>query len=144
MLTSYDIIAHGPQGLVAVFQTHSGTGTTKEWAAEFRANLSAHVGLPDSRYFAILTPDKLYLWTQGTPPDALPTFEVDVLPILEPYYARIGATAGKMGPLVFDSVMASWLDEVAYFPSPESTRGLEHTGFVEAMRNADVDLGDAA
>jgi hypothetical protein len=143
MFTSYDIMARGPKGWL-VFQTHSGTGTTKEWAAEFRANLSVHVGLPDGRFFAILTPDKLYLWIEGTSSDALPTFEVDVLPILEPYYTRIGATADDMCRLTFNSVVAWWLGNVAYFARPESTRGLEHTGFVEAMRNADVVLGDAA
>ena len=141
---SYDVFAYGPRELVAVFQTHSGTGTTTEWATQFRTNLSAHVGLPEGRYFAILTPDKLYLWTRGTPVGALPTFEIDVLPILEPYYARIGATADTMGPMDFDSVVEWWLRNVAYYPNPENTRGLEHTGFVEAMRDADVTLGDAA
>jgi hypothetical protein len=141
----YDIAAYGPNGgLVAVFQAHSRTGTDKEWAAEFRANLFAHVGVPDGGFFAIITPDKLYLWTEGTPHAALPSFEVDALPMFEPYFAKIGATAEAMRSLEFDSFMMWWLCDVAYFPSPEVVQGLSHTGFVDAMRDADLELGDAA
>jgi len=141
----YDIAAYGPNGgLVAVFQARPRRGTDKEWAAQFRSNLFDHVGAPDGRYFVIVTIDKLYLWTEGTPYDAPPTFEVDLLPILGPYYARIGATAETMRALEFDSVMMRWLRNVAYFPRPEIVQGLEHTGFVEAMRDADLELGDAA
>lgn len=141
----YDVAAYGPNGgLVAVIQARPRTGTNKEWAAKFRANLFTDVGAPDGRYFVIVTIDRLYLWMEDTPHDAPPTFEVDALPILGPYYARIGASAETMGSLEFDSLMMWWLSDVAYFPRPEITHGLGHTGFVEAMRDADLELGDAA
>jgi len=141
----FDIAAYGPNGgLVAVFQNRLRRGTDKQWAAEFRANLFAHVGPPDGRFFVIVTPDKLYLWLEGTPHDALPSFEVDARPIFERYYSRIGATVETVGSLEFDSIIMWWLGDVAYLPRPEVVHGLDHTGLVAAMLGADLELGDAA
>jgi hypothetical protein len=141
----YDIAAYGPNGgLVAVIQNRLRRGTDKEWAAQFRANLFANVGVPDGGFFAIITPDKIYLWSAGTAYEALPCFEVDALPIFEPYYSRIDATVDTIGSLAFDSLIAWWLGDVALAPRPEVVQGLGQTGFVDAIFDARLELGDAA
>ena len=55
-----------------------------------RRNMLAHGVVPNSRFFLLALPDRLYLWKDvGNTPDLVePTYEVDATPFFEPYYAR--------------------------------------------------------
>ena len=51
--------------LAAVAEVTSKTGTTHEWATQFRRNILAFDGIPGSDFFLLLTPDRYYLWKRG-------------------------------------------------------------------------------
>lgn len=118
----YDFVGYDGSGRPRVtVEAKSRTGTSPEWAAEFRQNLIEHMA-PPGDIFAIVTPDRIYTWEAGASSDALPTV-TDATPILSPYFERAKVDPERIRFMAFELLVAWWLDDLARAGSPAADRG---------------------
>ena len=114
--------------------------SSTQWAAQLRRNLAAHASFPEARYFMVVTPNTIYLWTRpvGTqlaPADA--TFDARV--VLRPYLERFRAP--NLTETALEIMVAAWLDSLidGYGRSklpPDVHDRLEEAGLLKALQGA--------
>lgn len=115
--------------------------SSTQWAAQLRRNLAAHASFPDARYFLVVTPNTIYLWTRpvGTelaPADA--TFDARV--VLKPYLDQF-RDPRNLTETALEIMVAAWLDSLidGYGRSklsPEVHDRLEEAGLLKALQGA--------
>lgn len=110
-----DIVVYDKNGqLAAVIEVKNKKGTSKDWAVKLRQNLYAHGDWPQTPYFLLALPDRLYLWKNAanTPEMIEPAYEVDVTDAFKPYYERSGISPEKISGESFELLFVSWLHEM--------------------------------
>lgn len=113
------------------------SGTSEAWATELRRNILARGNVPPARYFAVVVPDRLYLWRAEAPPEAAPE-QTDMRPIFRPYFARIATDPGMIEPLAFEQIVAWWLEDLAEGTGREGDLRSLPAPFVEAVHGGRV------
>ena len=137
--------------LAAVADVQSKTGTTHEWATQFRRNILAFDGLPGTDFFLLLTPDRYYLWKPGGENGEAtePTFEGDASPLFAPYFAAARLEPNTIQDGAFELIVASWFSDLVrpWTPTaevPAQQRWLVDSGFLSAVKNGRVEFEVAA
>lgn len=138
-----DFVGYDSRGeVVLLAEAKARRGTSISWAAELRKNILSHGTLPESQFFLIVTPDRIYVWkgrAQGENerwPDAVLNAEE----ILAPYLHRIGRSAGELGGEAFEYVVLYWLAELSISrPDVVADERLRDSGFLDAMKNVRIE-----
>ena len=148
--TPIDFIAYNTDGTVVLLaEAKSRRGTSESWAAKLRRNILSHGVLPQSRYFLIATPERMYGWSQENlpPSDVLPQFIVDAERALGPYFARLHQDPANISPRAFELLMLTWLTDVARSDEPAeidaSLRSLSESGLLSSLREAEIEMNAA-
>ena len=145
--SAIDFVAYDKRGEVVLLAEARGrTGTSGEWAAQFRANFLSHGVLPHSRCFLIAAKDRIYFWKQLARDEAEalpPDFSVETQEALAPYIAKLGRPVPDIGREGFDFLVLAWLDDLAKASAAVSEhprpRWLVESGFLESIKNARID-----
>jgi|1186.fasta_scaffold89360_2 hypothetical protein len=134
-----------------IFEVRAKHHTTPQWAAEYRRNLLRREEFRPTQYFAIVTPDQLYLWREPKPQTdvVLPDFVVDSRPLFLPYLQKTSVDLDRISPFVFELVVISWLSDLVY--ARREAEGLEpgqawlmDSGFLDATRDGRLFYDHAA
>jgi hypothetical protein len=147
-----DLVAYNVNGQVTLIaEAKSKTDTSRDWAVRMRRNMLAHGLVPDSPFFLLALPDKLYLWKDaGNAPEMVqPTYEIDGTPFFQPYYKRAGIRLEDLNNQSFELIVTSWLNEVMQFGLPKEIptryrRQLQESGLLEALQGGTVAIQVAA
>jgi len=139
-MTPIDIAAHDRRGnLVVVVEVKARPNASADWASRFRRNLLAHDALPDSRYFAIVTPEALYMWDSGSGTPDAPT----ILPTSEVVRPFAGTASLALHDEALTLATSSWLWDIAR--GGDSSMGeVRELGLAEALRDGTVRIAAAA
>ncbi|PCC73106.1 hypothetical protein SAMN02745121_06432 [Nannocystis exedens] len=113
-----------------------------EWAREWRQNLFEYQpqGLEDV-LLALVTLARIFVWPVGAALDAPPSFVLDTMAHLQPYFDRVGLAPASISPRQFERVVSRWL-EVLTNPhrvrelSPALRRELQEAGLLAALEDA--------
>ncbi len=109
----YDFGAYDAHGqLKVVVEAKKRIGTSAEWALEFRRNLFAQGGSLPGAVFVVVSPDKIYQWSNDASIDAGPDVEVDAKPLLGPYFERANTKPEQIDPQAFELLVAWWLEDL--------------------------------
>jgi hypothetical protein len=141
-----DLIAYNPDGKIAlIVEVKSRTDTSRSWATRMRRNMLAHGVVPNSHFLLLALPDRLYLWKDSgnTPELVEPTYELDAMPFLQPYYERANISPDHLSSQSFELIVTSWLNELIQsgIPAnvPEAQRQLlQESGLLEALKGASL------
>lgn len=149
MSTRADLSLYDPlDRLIAVVEVKKRVLTTASWAREFRRNLLEFSGFSQADYVLLITPDKLYLWGHGDPPEAEPRFEIDLQPILAPYFEKARLKPSEISGHAFELIVASWLADLSYgafvADAPPLPAALRESGFLDAIRSGRLEHEIAA
>jgi hypothetical protein len=138
--------------LVAAVEAKRQAGTSEKWAAQFRRNLLAHQVLMRAPFFLIVTSDRIYLWKQpdralddADDADRLPDASLDARSNFQPYFEKIGVNSRTVDPLVFETLVGSWLRDL--MRHTEAVQELENqslAGFVKAIQGGRLVYEQAA
>ena len=142
-----DIAAYNNAGkVVLIVEVKSRRGTSTDWAAKTRHNILAHSSALSVPFFLLALPDRFYLWkstgSEIIKEDEPPTFEVDALPLLNPYYKQLGrTTAESLSGGGFELIVVSWLTEILRANdlsdlSEQNRRWLQESGLYQVLRGA--------
>jgi len=110
-----DMIIYGPNGQInLLIQVKNKRGTSHDWAAQVRKNILANKGLPETDLFLLALPDHFYLWknSEKLSPEIYPTHAIDPIPLLRPYYEKIGIAPEKLGTNSFELIIFSLINEL--------------------------------
>jgi hypothetical protein len=139
------LVYSADQQLVMVVEVKVRAGAERQWAMQTRRNLLAHVHIPNVEYLLLAHPQRFYLWHNAGVEPALvePTYEVDPLPFLQPYYEKSGLSPETISGSSFEFLIYGWLNELAIFgvtsELPTLQRQfLEESGLLNALARADI------
>ncbi len=132
--------------LRAVAEVKNRRGTSGDWAAQLRRNVLAHGGFPETEFFLMVTPDRLYLWKRsGIEPIVVqPAYEIDARPIFGSYFERAGVDPEGLSGAAFELVVETWLADLMRADALSGRNGLAESGFLEAIRNGRIEYEAAA
>jgi hypothetical protein len=141
-----DFVAYSPNGQIALIaEAKRRTNTSRSWATQLRRNMLAHGAVPNSRYFLLALPDRLYLWkdVDNTPELVEPTYEVDAVPFFQPYYSMARVTPDQLSGESFELVVTFWLNELVHSGIPADAPGpqrhfLEESGLLDAIKGGSL------
>ncbi len=144
MMPYADLVVSNPRNeIVLIVESKNRTGTSSTWAAETRRNMLAHGTMPNSPYFLLALPDRFYLWKDaGDTPDLVaPTYEIDAIPFLQPYYEKAHLSPYEIGYYSFELLITAWINELINWgiaPNvPEDAKKLlQATGLPEILKDA--------
>lgn len=98
-----------------VVEVKGRTGTSEEWAAEFRRNILEHHPGPTPPFFLLATPDRFYLWKRASRTRLVkPDFAVDPKKFLQPYYPEGKSAGHSISEFTLQLVVGNWLRELTY------------------------------
>lgn len=129
--------------LVATVETSPLTGETAEWAADLRARRMRRA-LPATRFYLIVTPDRIFLWKDVLPiAEAIPpTRVIDARPVLDPYYRLMRTAPDRQDQEGFKDLVRFWIADLAgrrrLMPSDSERGWAEETGFLTAINGGMV------
>jgi hypothetical protein len=145
MSSRADIAVYNNEGKsTLVVEVKNKSGTTAEWAARMRRNIVVHSLLPSARFFLLALPDRFYLWKDKPLPQVeKPTYEIDPLPFLTPYFEEIGVRPENLSSEGFELLMVSWLNELLQASElPETLKQnnewLVESGLLDAIKHGRV------
>jgi hypothetical protein len=146
MSSMADLVAYNVDGQVTlVAEAKSKTDTSREWAIRMRRNMLAHGLLPNSPFFLLALPDKLYLWKDvGNIPELVePTYEIDGTAFFQPYYKRAGIQVERLNNQSFELIVTSWLNEVIQSGLPQEIpakyrQQFQESGLLEALKGGTI------
>lgn len=149
--TPIDFIAYNREGKVVLLaEAKSRHGTSDTWAAKLRRNMLAHGILPNSQYFLIATPERIYGWRQeNLPPIEIPPqFTVDAQKALAPYFSKLGQSPAEISPAAFELLVLTWLTDVARSSGDQaerdpSLRSLSESGLLSSLQHAEIEMNPA-
>jgi hypothetical protein len=141
-----DFVAYSPDGQIALIAEAKGrTNTSRSWATRMRRNMLAHGEVPNSPFFLLALPDRLYLWKDvGNMPELVePTYEIDATPLFQSYYATARVSPDQLTGESFELIVTSWLNELvrsgipAEIPEPQRQL-LQESGLLDAIRGGSL------
>ncbi len=133
----FDFAGYDDAGRLAVLvEAKRRAGTDATWAAQLRRNLFAHGSIPEADLFAVIVPDRLYVWRASSPMDALPEHDIDARPLLAPYFSQVGASPETIAPEAFELLVGWWLDDLTHKEVVEGT--LTPSGLPSAVRGGRI------
>jgi hypothetical protein len=105
----------------------------------------AHGVVPNSRFFLLALPDRLYLWKDaGNLPELVePTYEIDATPFFQPYIERARLAPDQLNVQSFEVIVTSWLNELIQSGIstnvPATQRQLlQESGLLDALKGGSV------
>jgi hypothetical protein len=146
MSQAADLIVHERNGRIAlVVEVNGRTETSRAWATQLRRNILAHGVIPNSRFFLLALPDRLYLWkaTENLPELVEPTYEIDATPFFQPYYEKAGLTPDSLSSQSFELIVTAWLHELIHWGISPNIPGtereaLKESGLLEALQGGTI------
>jgi hypothetical protein len=148
-----DIIAYSrDRRLVMLGEVRNKKNTSPHWAAQLRRNILSHGReTPNSDYYFVATPDRLYLWKRpegAAAPDA-PPIAIEARAIFSPYFKRAGVPPEDASSPAFELVVAAWLSDIARSDEIRAKTGVEapslaESGFLEAIKDGQIAYDTAA
>jgi len=144
---SIDFVAYKPDGSVVLLaEAKSRRGTSEAWAAKLRRNMMSHGVLPESEFFLIATPDRIYGWKQQNLPasEVPPQFQVDAEKALRPYLGSLEKTHEGISPSAFELVVLKWLTDISEARQEElecdsSLDPLVSSGLISSLNDARIE-----
>lgn len=139
-----DLAAYDPTGqLTLIVEVKGRTDRTRSWAMQVRRNMIEHSALPNTRFFLLAMPDRLYLWKDAgnTPEMVEPTYEIDAAPFFQPYFDSAMSSPGQLTHESFELIVTSWLHELVNWGIPSGMPGakeLQESGLLEAIKGGSV------
>lgn len=118
----YDFAGYDSFGqLRAVLDVKKRLGTDSSWAMHLRDGQLERGTLPASPAFLLVVPDRAYVWPADAPSGTAPG-ELELGPVLAPYYERLGTTPQTIFPDVFEALVTWWLNDIESkgLPAPSS------------------------
>lgn len=115
--SAWDLSVNNRDGqLTLVVEVKRKVNVPPDWAVQLRRNILAHGIFPKAPYFLMVFPDKFYLWSndEAYQDQSEPTYTIDALPILQPYFERAGVTAEQISGESLEIIVTSWLGELIY------------------------------
>jgi len=146
MLQIADLIAYNFAGQITlIVEAKSRVDTSRSWATRMRRNMLAHGVVPNSRFFLLALPDRLYLWKDaGNLPELVePTYEIDATPFFQPYIERARLAPDQLNVQSFEVIVTSWLNELIQSGIstnvPATQRQLlQESGLLDALKGGSV------
>lgn len=133
---------------VAVVIIKNRRNTTRQWAAEYRRNLTDLNLFRRAEFFLLATPDRLYLWkNHGNDPDLIsPDYEADGRQVFGPYIEIARLNPEDFSTYAFELIVANWLSELALEveDSVRSQGWLVESGFLDAIKRGRIEHQAAA
>jgi hypothetical protein len=134
-----------------VIDIRARTGTSRAWAAQVRRNLLAHASLPNSPFFLMVLPDRIYLWKDaGNEPELVePTYEIDAAPIFQPYFNGTTISLEDMTAEAFKIIAIWWLNTLTWVNTPANLQELQdqmlqESGLLYALRDGHIAITEPA
>ncbi len=125
---------------ILVVEVKGKPDSSTRWAAQLRRNLAAHASFPDAKYFLIVTPDRIYLWTRPVGTELAPADAVfDARIVFKPYLDQIRPR--DLTGTALELMVGAWLDSLIEGYglsklSPEVHDRLEEAGLLKALQGA--------
>lgn len=133
----FDLAGYDHTGRLAVLvEAKRRAGTDSGWASELRRNLFER-GVPQADLFAVIVPDRLYVWRASSPTGARPDHMIDARPLLAPYFARVGVSPDAITPEAFEMLVSWWLDDLTRQDVVADV--LEPSGLPRAVRGGRIE-----
>jgi len=111
----WDLLVNNYQEqLILGVQLKTKMNTSSDWAVKFRHNILMDSPVQKIPFFLMAFPDRFYLWTEPEiySNQSEPTYIIDPLPILKPYFERAGIIPEKIRGDSFELLVASWLSDL--------------------------------
>lgn len=114
MRLEYDIVVEAPDRTrVLIVECKRAKESSDTDAVHWRRNLQAHGLNPNSEFFLLAFPTKLFLWRADRPPNASPDFSAPAKPVLKRYLGRVADQPGGPLPESLEIAFSSWLNDLA-------------------------------
>jgi len=133
---------------IAMVEVKNRRGTSRTWATGLWRNLLAHgqrfAPLP---FFLIVTRDRLYLWKHSAerPAPSPPDLELDLGPVLRPYFEKLGLESETISGMAFELLVGAWLSDLTRLEEPaDGPQALAESGFLASIQNGRLDDSVAA
>lgn len=133
--------------LAAIVELKNRQNLSPDVAIEYRRNLLVHGALPRSPFFLLLSQDMGYLWKDASPTalDVAPTRAFPMTDVVKRY--RVTQLDGRLAGIAFALLVLPWLNDLSsgrrnYSQEPE--KSLAQTGFLDAIKGGNIELGAAA
>lgn len=142
MSTPADISVYGEDGqLQALVEVKAKSNATSRWASQLRRNLLSHWPLSNPRYFLIVSPDHLYIWSGGRerPEDRAPNQELEFKALLDSVWPGFKTKPSNEQSL--ELATAAFLRQLAIGGVSDSReiQCLKEIGFVDAIKNGRIE-----
>jgi hypothetical protein len=145
----WDLLVNNYQGeLILGVQLKTKMNTSSDWAVKFRHNILTDSLAQKIPFFLMAFPDLFYLWTEPEiySNQSKPTYIIDAIPILKPYFERAGIMPEKIRGDSFELLVASWISDMInseQLPEEfnESQRWLIESGLYVAISGGDLKYG---
>ena len=145
----WDLLVNNYQGKpILGVEVKAKMNTSSDWAVKFRHNILIDNPVQKIPFFLMAFPDHFYLWTE---PDiysnqSKPTYIIDALSVLKPYFERAGIMPEKIRGDSFELLVASWLSDMINSEQlPEefdqSQRWLIYSGLYMAISGGNLKYG---
>ena len=146
-----DLIAYDDAGrVILVAEVKSRIGTSEPWAARFRRNMLAHGVLPESLFFLIATPERMYFWKHDRPDvnDQPPAFTLDAATEFKREFEDLHKAPQAVSEQALELLVLSWLTDIARTGhtrarEDSSMRWLAESGLIDALKKAHIELNPA-
>lgn len=122
--------------------------TSSDWVIKFRHNILMDSYVQKIPFFLMAFPDRFYLWTEPGiySNQSEPTYIIDALPVLKPYFERAGIMPEKIRGDSFELLVGSWLSDMInseQLPEEfnESQYWLIDSGLYVAISGGDLKYG---
>lgn len=145
-----DLIARDKAGhIFLIVEVENRKDMPASWAKHYFRNLRAHGVLPDSPFFMLLGPTRLFLWKNhgiDVDPDQDLVAEINVEEVFQIYLRRANIQDRIIGPSTFDLIADNWLGDLTlpfskiHDEMPESVKeALQSTGLLERLSGGVVE-----
>lgn len=136
----FDLAVYDRRGRrTALVEVKAWTGTNSSWAAGHRSSLLRDYEPPEADWFIFLAPDRLYAWRGSAAPGEPPACELDVSPLLAPYFKRVEMTPEQVEPVAFEMLALWWLSDLACATPSQVAPQLRCAGWVQAVSGAEIE-----
>jgi hypothetical protein len=145
----WDLLVNNYQReLILGVQLKTKMNTSSDWAVKFRHNILMDGYVQKIPFFLMAFPDYFYLWTEPEiySNQSEPTYIIDAVPVLKPYFERAEIIPEKIRGDSFELLVASWLSDMINSEKlpeefDESQRWLIDSGLYRAIAGGELKYG---
>jgi hypothetical protein len=145
----WDLLVNNYQGKpILGVQLKTKMNTSSDWAVKFRHNLLMDNHTQKISFFLMAFPNRFYLWTEPEiySNQSKPTYIIDAVPVLKPYFERAEIIPEKIRGDSFELLVASWLSDMINSEQlPEEFNESQHwlidSGLYVAISGGDLKYG---